>query len=426
MREDGERFFWLGDTAWELFHRLDRDDADYYLHDRAAKHFTVIQAVALSELDGLNTPNAYGRRPLIDNDPARPNLSPGGYWDHVDYIVNRANSLGLTVGFLPTWGRYWKDPLGAGGIFTPDNAEVYGRWLGTRYRHASLVWILGGDRPAESDTHREIVRRMAAGLSDGDGGSNLRTFHSQGAAGSAQFFHAEPWLDFNFRQNGHAIEYAGRYDQTLVDYHRMPIKPVIDGEPVYEDVPINLDLSRVRAAARDVRRALYWDLFSGACGHTYGHNSVWQMWEPAHKPILGANTSWRDALQSAGASQMQFARTFFEQRNIATLVPDQNILISNRTAAATSPAIVAARDGDGRYAMVYTPTGGTVAVRTTALQCAELVATWFNPRDGKVTPLGDLQNTGERQFTAPDSGSESDWILIIESRKSHGGSGDVP
>ena len=330
--EDGERFFWLGDTAWELFHRLNRDDADDYLRDRAAKQFTVIQAVALAELDGLNTPNAYGHRPLIDNDPAQPNLRPGGYWEHVDYIVDRANSLGLIVGFLPTWGRYWKDALGAGGIFTPENAEAYGRWLGKRYRHASLVWILGGDRPVENDTHRQIIRRMAAGLCDGDGGAHLRTFHSQGAAGSAQFFHDETWLDFNFRQNGHAIDYLGRYDQTLVDYRRTPIKPVIDGEPVYEDVPVDLDLSRGRAIAHDVCRALYWDLFSGACGHTYGHNSIWQMWEPRHTPILGANTSWRDALQSVGAGQMRFARALFESRRINTLVPDQTILAPDDSA----------------------------------------------------------------------------------------------
>lgn len=95
---DGQPFFWLGDTAWQLFHRLNREEADGYLRDRAAKGFTVIQAVALAELDGLKTPNAYGHRPLIDNDPARPDVQQGpdnDYWDHVDFIVQRANALGL-------------------------------------------------------------------------------------------------------------------------------------------------------------------------------------------------------------------------------------------------------------------------------------------------------------------------------------------
>ena len=36
-------FFWLGDTAWELSHRLNREDAERYLERRAQQGFTVIQ-----------------------------------------------------------------------------------------------------------------------------------------------------------------------------------------------------------------------------------------------------------------------------------------------------------------------------------------------------------------------------------------------
>src|SRR3954471_19367651 len=63
---DGKPFFWLGDTAWELFHRLNREDAERYLQNRARLRFTVVQAVALAELDGLAVPNAYGHIPLHD------------------------------------------------------------------------------------------------------------------------------------------------------------------------------------------------------------------------------------------------------------------------------------------------------------------------------------------------------------------------
>ncbi len=69
---DKQPFFWLGDTAWELFHRLNREDAERYLKNRASKRFTVIQAVALAELDGLTVPNAYGHVPLRNNDPTQP------------------------------------------------------------------------------------------------------------------------------------------------------------------------------------------------------------------------------------------------------------------------------------------------------------------------------------------------------------------
>ena len=33
---DGAPFFYLGETAWELFHRCTREEADLLLSDRAA------------------------------------------------------------------------------------------------------------------------------------------------------------------------------------------------------------------------------------------------------------------------------------------------------------------------------------------------------------------------------------------------------
>jgi hypothetical protein len=144
VKDDGTPFFYLGDTAWELFHRLNREEADRYLEDRRRKGFTVIQAVALAELNGHKDPNAYGHLPLTDLDPGRPAVKPGeanDYWDHVDYIVNKANNLGLYIGFLPTWGKYWHGNPEA--LFTTENAEAYGEWLGKRYRNKDIICIPG-------------------------------------------------------------------------------------------------------------------------------------------------------------------------------------------------------------------------------------------------------------------------------------------
>ena len=216
---DGKPFFYLGDTAWELFHRLTREEADHYLRNRAEKGFTVIQAVALAEFDGVTAPNAYGHLPLVDNDPRRPAVQDGpenDYWDHVDYVVDRAEALGLFVGLLPTWRDKWNKKWGTGPeLFTPETAETYGRWIGSRYAAKPIIWILGGDRPVENDQHREVIRSLARGIQAGDGGRGLITFHPTGGQSSSAAFHDDPWLAFNMRQNGHVAEFTGRYDLLL-------------------------------------------------------------------------------------------------------------------------------------------------------------------------------------------------------------------
>lgn len=125
MWEDGTPFFYLGDTAWELFHRLDREEAAEYLETRTAQGFHVIQAAALAELDGIYMGNAYGHRPLVMKEDGiclpgkRGELFSGAeaceaYWKHVDWIVHKAGELGLFMGILPCWGDKWNKKGGCG------------------------------------------------------------------------------------------------------------------------------------------------------------------------------------------------------------------------------------------------------------------------------------------------------------------------
>src|ERR1044071_8788953 len=69
--EAGNPFFWLGDTGWLLFQKLDREEAERYLENRRLKGFNVIQAMVLH---AANDRNAYGKAALVGTDPGRPNL----------------------------------------------------------------------------------------------------------------------------------------------------------------------------------------------------------------------------------------------------------------------------------------------------------------------------------------------------------------
>jgi Protein of unknown function (DUF4038)/Putative collagen-binding domain of a collagenase len=414
---DGKPFFYLGDTAWELFHRLDREKAERYLKDRSARGFTVIQAVVLAEFDGLHGPNAYGQTPLANDDPTRPNEK---YFDHVDWVTAKANELGLYVGMLPTWGDKWNKKWGEGPeIFTPENAAIYGEWVGKRYKDRGIIWIVGGDRPVESDRHREIIRAMARGLKKGDGGAHLMTFHPTGGTGSSQWFHADDWLDFNMRQNGHGPEFTGRYDKTRADYDRKPTKPVLDGEPIYEDHPVSFKAKEFgHSVASDVRRPLYWDLFTGAFGHTYGHHSVWQMWQPGRKPINNPLMPWHEAIDQPGAAQMQHGRRLIESRPFLTRVPDDMVIVPADPPSAVPGAglkrFVATRDAEGSFAMVYAPTGRAFKVRMSKIGGGKVKAWWFNPRTGEATLIGEFPNTGEREFMTPTKGEDMDWVLVLD------------
>lgn len=423
VTDQGRPFFYLADTAWQLFHRLNREDAETYLRDRAIKQFTVIQAVALAELDGLNAPNAYGHRPLVDNDPTRPDLKDGpenDYWDHVDHIIDRAESHGLYVGLLPTWGDKWNKKWGGGPeIFSPENAAVYGQWLGRRYRNKPIIWILGGDRPIESDRHKAIVRAMAQGLREGDRGNHLITFHPPGGQGSSAWFHDEPWLDFNMRQNGHVVEFTQRYALTRADYDRRPTKPVLDGEPIYEDHPVSFNAKTLgHSIAADVRRPLYWNLFSGACGHTYGHHSVWQMWSPGRTPINDPLLPWQEAIDQPGAGQMQHGRKLIESRPFLTRIPDDSVVVAQRVATsvpgAGSRRFVATRDSQGSFAMVYAPVGRAFKVRMDKISGQRVNAWWYDPRTGKAESIGVFDNRGERPFSPPNPGEALDWVLVLD------------
>jgi hypothetical protein len=414
---NGTPFFWLGDTAWELFHRLTREEAERYLRNRAERRFTVIQAVALAELDGLKTPNAYGHTPLLNDDPTTPNEA---YFAHVDWVVAKANSLGLYVGLLPTWGDKWNKKWGVGPeVFTPQNAEAYGRWIGARYKAAGVIWIVGGDRPIESESHRAITEAMARGLRAGDGGAHLITFHPTGGQGSAEHFHGAEWLDLNMRQNGHTTEFTGRYDQTRVDYDRTPVKPVLDGEPIYEDHPVSFNAKQFgHSIASDVRRPLYWNLFTGAFGHTYGHHSVWQMWAPGRAPVNNPLMPWTEAILQPGAAQMQHGRALLESRPFLTRVPDPSVVIATDIPTAMPGTgryhFAATRDAAGSYAMVYAPVGRPFRVRMSAITGSQVTAWWFNPRTGAATAIGTFANTGEREFTPPDAGEMLDWVLVLD------------
>jgi hypothetical protein len=419
--EDGTPFFWLGDTAWELFHRLTREEIKFYLDNRKTKGFNVIQAVMLAEFDGLRKPNQEGQVPLSSLDPTQPNEK---YFELVDDVMHMALERNLIIGLLPTWGDKVTKLWGEGPvIFNETNALAYGKFLGSRYKkYSNIVWILGGDRPPKADSvdYKPIWRAMAKGIESTYGNKAFITYHISGGENStSKFLHEEKWLDMNMMQSSHGSGHdVPVWDWIQRDYNLNPAKPTMDSEPNYEDHPVNpwpkFDPVNGYFNDYDVRKQCYRSVFAGGAGVTYGHHAVWQFWSEREEKINFADRYWKNAIDRPGATQVGYLRWLMESRPFMQTVPAQELIESTGT---KGEHIRALKAKDGSFALIYIPIGKTITVNTSILKGDKLKYWWFNPRDGKSRLGGVASKQPSMNFMPPTFGLEEDWVLLIEDEK---------
>lgn len=433
---DGAPFFWLGDTAWELFHALDRDEAEHYFADRAGKGFNVLQAVLLAEAGGHDTPNAYGDLPFSDGGRLELALTPGSdpedaleydYWDHAEWMIQRAGEHGLFVAALPCWGEYVTPRFREATFDTADEAYAYGLFLGERFgKYSHVVWILGGDRlPDERVNGLELWRAMAEGISDGTNGTpgrdgqsdystTLMSFHCYRS--SSTWFHGDPWLDFHMwgsyheKRNNERAWFEAEQDWGLPDP-----KPTLNAEPAYEDGPINYDpeLGLGYFDDFDVRQVAYWSVFSGCFGHTYGAHSVFRMWKK--EPTASFRRSWQEGLALPGSAQMVHLKNLMLSRPFFERVPNQRVVAEN----VYDPVGMLRATSGTDYAMVYVPNGKALRVTTGIIRGERLVAWWYDPRTGAASRVGVFPNTGLLEFDAPgETARGNDWVLVLDNAES--------
>ncbi|MBN2698414.1 MAG: glycoside hydrolase family 140 protein [Bacteroidales bacterium] len=410
VTRNDEPFFWLGGTAWELIHRLNREEVDRYLADRAEKGFTVIQTVILAELDGLNTPNAYGEKPLNQNDPLKLNER---YFRHVDYVLKKADKSGLYVGLLPTWGDKFNKKWGAGPeIFDPVSAEAYGELLAGRYLdRPNIIWILGGDRVPENENHYAIIRAMAKGIRKADT-LHLMTYHPVGGNKASDYFRDDEWLDIDMFQSGHSRT-AREYDYVVQSRLSDVRRPVVNGEARYENIPDRFweDKYYGWLDDADVRISAYWSIIAGAAGYTYGCNDIWQMYDISRNPNISARTDWQSALELPGSTHMKYMKAVFEILPWQKMRLDQSLVLNNNPEDTSH--ILCAAGLDGKFMVAYTPTGNSIRLDLSKLDSDRVQAFWYNPRSGRVKFAGDFGTDIPHEFRPWSEGWGSDFLLIL-------------
>jgi hypothetical protein len=414
LNDDGTPFFWLGDTGWLLFQATTREEADLYLQTRAQQGFTVIQAAVVmgeERVAGTLQPNAYGDQAFLAGNPASPIVTPGNnparsdqydYWDHVDFIVERARAHQIRLGLLPLFVGY----EGPGYRYlTPDRSAAYGAFLGRRYGSASHVfWILGGDHTPGTDEQRATWHELARALTMAVAGTEdysrtLMTYHVNGQFSSSRWFHHAPWLDFNMVQIW-GVE-TGIYPAVFADYRLDPVKPTGLGEGSYEDGP---QYPSRPIDALKVRQQAYWSYFAGGY-HTYGNTNTWNFGTFRQE----ATEDWRVALDSAGAKQLSVLAQVFASLPWWTLVPDASIVSGG---ASDGIQVVALRSGADRLILVYASSPVTFTVTADAAAGQPMLAWWIDPRTGERALIGRIGRPGPYGFSTP--GGWRDALLLIE------------
>ncbi len=414
FERDGKPFFWLGDTCWLMFSRMTAEEQRFYLHTRALQGFTVVQATLYHE-PGYH--DRMGRRALTDGDFARPDLR-GGYWDQVLSAVRAAADEGIVMALVLCWGDFY-----ARGNVTPEKGEAYAAFVADFLgREENVIFLLGGDVRGSvcPETFRLMGRTLKRIAPDRPVG-----YHPFGRTCSANWFAGEPWLDFHLFQSGHrdrSQRTLGAWDDNAVSdeewmgeenylYVRQALardqKPVLDGEPSYEEIPHGLhDPSKPFWTAREVRRYAWWSCLAGAAGFTYGHNAIQQVWCGIGEPKFGVRRCWQEALSAEGAGQMRFLRRTLEAADFSRGHSAQELLRNNFRPEDGVLLALACPD----CLLVYSFLGIPVSLDPGRLSFLPEKAFWLNPATGSLSPVLPAESG---VYAPPRGDGLYDFVLIL-------------
>jgi hypothetical protein len=420
VTQQGAPFLLTGDAPQALVANVSLADAKSYFADRAALGFNAGWVNLLC--DTYTAGNADGTTfdglvPFVtldggavtadQYDITQPNEA---YFARVDAMVEIAAQYGIVVFLDPIETGGWLATLRNDGVAA---ATTYGTYLGNRYsKYDNLVWQSGNDfqswMTASDDA---LVAAVAAAIKKADP-RHLQTIElSYNNSSSTDDPTWVPIVGLDA-----AYTYYPTYAQVLHSYDRMTQQPmpVFLVESTYDNE--NLVIGH-NATTQDLRMEEYWTMLSGGTGLLYGNHYTWTF-----------ATGWQQNLDTPGAHQIAYLRSFFTTRQWQNLVPDQNHKVvtagygtfdGNPDPFDTSDYVTTAKTPDGKLAVSYLPKGATVTVDLSQLT-GTIDARWYDPSAGTYAPItgSPFPNQGTRMFATPgnDKDGDPDWVLVLEAQ----------
>ena len=376
---NGEPFFWLGDTQWELVRLYEVGQARALMARRKEQGFNVLLVMACGVGPG-DGPNIHGEMPWIDDEPAQPNEK---YFSHADEVIAAADELDMLV----VLGVYHQVD---GERLTALNARAWACWIAERYAsRENIIWSM---YPKAEPAYVPVCREIAAGLQEGDGGSHLISVHPDPSPTSSSFLGDEGWVSFDMIQT--CMDQQLVYPMVAADVARVPARPVVFAEGAYEGMQFGKLIT-----PHMVRRQAWWAGLAGG-STVYGHSLAYQ--DP---------DGWRGWVEAPGACQMTVLRDVLKGLpDWWRLVPDQSVFADAPGAGLSLCA--AARCPQSKWLLAYLPEPRPVAIRTDRIQAAETVAAcWINPTDGSRTDAARYPRDGKPTLTPP-AGWEDALLLL--------------
>ncbi len=420
---DGTPFFWLGDTWWMgLCKRLTwPDDFQRLAADRVAKGFSVIQVVAglYPDMPAFDPRGANEAGLPWEADYAR--INPA-YFDAADLRIQWL----VRVGLVPCVVGCWAYHLGWLGV---EKMKRHWRYLIARWGAYPVVWCLAGEAAMpyylsgskEQDRADQVTGWAEIGryVRQTDPYRRPVTIHPSNVARDEVA--DESVLDFDMIQTGHGGPESMRNTLRRVrqEYDRQPTKPVLVGEVNYEGI--------LHGTSEEIQRLAFWScMLSGAAGHTYGANGVWQVntrverFGPSPHGATWGDTPWEDACRLPGSGQLGLGRRLLERYPWWRFEPGPDWVAPAATPEDPFAAYAAGIPGQVRVVYSYRPQfpWAKDVLRVLGLEAeAQYEAFYFDPRVGREHAIGPVEADERGAWTAPVQPTMQDWVLVLERRR---------
>jgi hypothetical protein len=238
---------------------------------------------------------------------------------------------------------------------------------------------------------------------------NLITIHP---SSSARVTVEDPAvLDFDMLQTGHSDRESipNTLKLATASYGSTPVMPVLIGEVCYEGIQ--------EASRQEVQRFMFWaSMLSGAAGHTYGANGIWQVNTP--EAPFGASphgrswgdTPWQTAYQLPGSAQLGMATALLERFAWWRMEPHPEWIEPHWSEQNYMQPYAGGIPGELR--VFYFPKTGVVNHKIMHLEAGvRYRAFWWNPVSGKETDLGWIPEA--EQWRPPAPPILQDYVLVM-------------